>query len=137
MTVPSLTVLGQFENNFRQNSQCVLHLTCLTFNYTTVTLLYKVKEIFGEALDNTFSAMDTYWGPPGERDIILITTIQQYNDNNDSKSVYNVIDFLNTANVTITIQINLGADPNYGNEVKSLLADLVQMCNDIQTMVDY
>ena len=104
----------------------------------TVTLLYKVKHIYGEALDNTFSAMDTYFGPPGEQDIILITKIQQYNDNNDPKSVKNVIDFLNQANVTISIQINdMGADQNYGNVVKSLLADLVQMCNDIQTMVDY
>ena len=63
---------------------------------------------------------------------------RQYNNNNDPKSVNNVIDFLKKANVTITIQINdMGADQNYGNEVKSLLADLVQMCKDIQTMVDY
>ena len=97
-----------------------------------------MKDIYGEALVYAHSAMDTYFGPSGEQDIILITKIQQYNDNNDSKSVNNVIDFLNQANVTITIQIkDMGADQNYGNEVKSLLADLVQMCKNIQTMVDY
>ena len=97
-----------------------------------------MKDVYGEALENTFKAMATYFGPPGEQDIINITRIRQYNNNNDPKSVNNVIDFLKKANVTITIQINdMGADQNYGNEVKSLLADLVQMCNDIQTMVDY
>ena len=104
----------------------------------TVTLLYKVKNIYGDALDNTFSAMDTYFGPTGEQDIILISKIHQYNDNNDSKSVNNVIDFLKEATITISIQINdMGADQNYGNRTKSLLADLVQICNDIQIKVGY
>ena len=94
-----------------------------------------VKNSYAEALDKTFLAMDTYFDPSGEH-LLLNTTIKQYNDTNDLKSIDNIIKFLEETNNTISYQIiEFGADPRYGKMTQNQLFGLIQMCNVIKEKV--